>query len=108
MFREIGCEFTVVGPSPIWREQNRRQAQVDLPDFHAAVFERLAEREEIVVEIFLRSWIEQYAKENGDAEPPEPARTDSISTRLRLIAEWSRLGYTGKEDAVRELIARLA
>jgi hypothetical protein len=108
MFSSLGSEFTVVDPAPIWREQNRRQVQVDLTDFQALVFARLAQREEVVVEILLKSWIERYSKENGGKEQPDPARTHGISGRLRLIAEWSRLGYTGREEAVRELIARLA
>jgi hypothetical protein len=108
MFSSLGSEFTVVDAAPIWREQNRRQVQVDLTDFQAVVFESLARREEVVVEILLKNWIERYSKENRGKEKPEQARAHGISSRLSLIAEWSRLGYTGKEEAVRELIARLA
>jgi hypothetical protein len=102
MFSLLSCESTVVDTDPIWRKQSRRLLQIDLTEFHARLFERVSERAGAAVEVLLRTWIERYDKETEGKE-----KTPPVSGMLRLIAEWAALGYTGKEEAIQELVNRL-
>jgi hypothetical protein len=109
MFSRIDAESTMVDPEPIWRKQSRRLVQIDLTEFLSRLFERISERAGIATEELLRAWIEGYEKEmeGNENHPTEPPPSSRVSGKLRLIAEWAALGYTGKEEAIQELIGRL-
>ncbi len=109
MFAALHSELTVVDPKPVWQRQTRRLIQIDIPDFHALVLEKVAERKGEAVEEILHSWIEQYYEESRgeDAGFPILLPHSSVEAKLRLIMEWAELGYTGKEAAMSGLIHRL-
>jgi hypothetical protein len=98
----LQCELTVVDGEPVWREENRRLFQIDLPDFHYRLLEELGRIEGMSPETLLHEWIEEYMheKENGKAE--------KVMERCRLMVEWLTMGFTGEEPGINHLAARLA
>jgi hypothetical protein len=109
MFVTLRSELSVVDPSPIWRKQSRRLVQIDLPDFHSRVLEEVARRKGLAVEVLLQSWIEAYQAEiEGRASgSPRLLPSTPVQTKLKAIADWADLGYTGREDVPQELVFRL-
>ncbi len=93
---------TVVSATPAWEGPVHRIVQIDLPRLHARVFEDAAGLRGVSVESLLAGWVERARAElagGGDA---------AVLHACRRLAEWERLGYTGSEPAVRDLVREVA
>jgi hypothetical protein len=98
----LGVPATVVSAVPAWDGPVHRIVQVDLPGLHARVFEDAARLRGVSMETFLAGWFER-----GRAELA--GRDDAPMLRAcRRLAAWERLGYTGSEPAVRDLVREVA
>lgn len=94
----LDVPVSVVSAAPAWDGAVHRIVQIDLPRLHARVFEEAAALGGTSVELFVAAWIERSRAElagDGDA---------SVLRTCRRLAEWERLGYTGAEPAVGELV----
>jgi len=94
----LGVPFTVVSPSRAWESPVHRTIQISLPRLHARVFQEAARERGLSVESFVASWIERCRAELAGDDDASVLRT------CRRLAEWERLGYTGTEPGVEELI----
>ena len=98
----LGVPLSVVSAAPAWDGAVHRIVQIDLPRLHARVFEDAAALRATSVELFVAAWIERCRAElagDGDA---------SVLRTCRRLAEWERLGYTGVEPAVGELVREVS
>jgi hypothetical protein len=98
----LQAEVTVVDTAPVWREENRRLFQIDLPDFHYRLLEELGRTKGASPETLLHEWIAEYASEKQNA------KADRVLGRCRLMVKWLNLGFAGKEADLRHLALRLA
>ena len=100
--RLLGVPLSVVSATPAWDGAVHRIVQIDLPRLHARVFEEAAALRGTSVASFVAAWIERCRAElAGDDDA-------SIVLTCRRLAEWERLGYTGAEPAVNELVREVS
>ena len=102
----LQCPFAVVDAEPIWQKQNRRVFRIDLPEFHSRVLDEAAARKGASTEVLLHTWVEQLAEEIS-ADPVAAARR-GISAKCVAITDWETLGYSPTDNAVADLVKRLA
>lgn len=98
----LGVPFSIVSAAPAWDGALHRLVQIDLPRLHARVFEGAAALRGISVPVFMARWIERCRAElAGDDEV-------SVVRTCQRLAEWERMGYTGEEPAVSELVQEVS
>ncbi len=98
----LGVPFSIVSATSAWDGAVHRIVQVGLPRLHARVFGEAAALRGVSVESFLAAWIERCRAELASDDEV------SVVPTCRRLAEWERLGYTGEEAAVRELVREVA
>jgi hypothetical protein len=98
----LGVPCSVVSASRAWEASVHRIIQIDLPRLHARVFEEAAALRGTSVATFVSGWIERCRAELAGDDDVSVVRT------CQRLAEWERLGYTGAEPAVRELVREVA
>jgi hypothetical protein len=98
----LGVPFSVVSAAPAWDGAVHRIVQIDLPRLHARVFEEAAALRGASVASFVAAWIERCRAELAGDDDASIVRT------CRRLAEWERLGYTGTEPAVSELVREVS
>jgi len=98
----LRSEIAVVDTEPAWSGHNRRVAQIDMPIFLYRILEELGALGGASIETLLRSWIEEHARKSVSAEGRK------IHERCRLLAQWQRQGFTGKEQDLLYFAQRLA
>ena len=98
----LGVPFSVVSAAPSHVGAVHRILQIDLPRLHARVFEEAASSRGTSVAMFVAGWIERCRAELAGDDDVSVVRT------CQRLAEWERLGYTGAEPAVRELVREVA
>lgn len=98
----LGVPCTVVSAPAAWSAPAHRIVQVDLPRLHARVFEAAAALRGTSVPLFVAGWIERCRAELAGGDDAWVVRT------CQRLAEWERLGYTGEEAAVRELVREVS
>ncbi len=98
----LQCELTVVDSTPVWQKQKRRLFQVDMPDFQYRMLEELGGITGASPEALLHQWIEEHAREKAGAGGGKALE------RCRLLVEWLRLGFTGKEPDLKHFALKLA
>ena len=95
----LGVPCAVVSGKPAWDAPEHQLVQVDLPRLHARVFEEAAGQLGISVESLLTTWIGRCRAElTVEGSGPGP-----VERACRRMAEWDAMGYTGAEEAVRDL-----
>lgn len=98
----LGVPFSIVSAAPAWDGALHRVVQIDLPRLHARVFEEAAALRGISVPVFMARWVERCRAElAGDDEM-------SVVRTCQRLAEWERMGYTGEEPAVSELVREVS
>ncbi len=98
----LGVPANVVSAAPAWDGPVHRIVQIDLPGLHARVFADAARLRGVSMETFLAGWFERGRAElAGQDEAP-------VLRACGRLAEWERLGYTGSESAVRDLVRDVA
>ena len=98
----LGVPLSVVSEAPAWNGAAHRIVQIDLPRLHARVFEQAAALTGATVPSFMSAWIERCrAALAADDDTP-------VLRTCRRLAEWERLGYTGAEIAVGELVREVS
>jgi hypothetical protein len=98
----LGVPLSIVSAAPAWDGPVHRIVQIDLPRLHARVFEEAAARRGVSMESLVAAWIERCRAElAGDDDV-------SILRTCRRLAEWERLGYTGVEPGVSELVREVS
>ena len=86
----LGVPITVVSAAPAWDGPVHRIVQIDLPGLHARVFADAARLRGVSMEGLVAAWIERGRAElAGDGEAV-------VLRTCRRMAEWERLGYTGR------------
>jgi hypothetical protein len=98
----LGVPFSVVSAPPAWDGAAHRIVQIDLPRLHARVFEDAAALRGATVPSFVSAWIERCRAALAADDDVPVVRT------CRRLAEWERLGYTGAEIAVGELVLEVS
>jgi hypothetical protein len=98
----LDVPVTVVSASRVWESPVHRIVQISLPRLHDRVFHEAALQRGLSVESFVASWIERCRAELAGDDDVSVLRT------CRRLAEWERLGYTGTEPGVQELIREVA
>ena len=98
----LGVPCTVVSASRAWEATVHRIIQIGLPRLHARVFADAALQRGLSIETFVATWIERCRAELAGDDDASVLRT------CRRLAEWERLGYTGAEAAVKELVREVA
>jgi hypothetical protein len=98
----LGVPVTVVSASRVRESPVHRIVQISLPRLHARVFQEAALQRGLSVESFVASWIERCRAELAGDDDASVLRT------CRRLVEWERLGYTGTEPGVQELVREVA
>jgi hypothetical protein len=98
----LGVPLSVVSAAPAWDGPVHRIVQIDLPRLHARVFEAAAALRSVSVPSFVATWIERCRAELAGDDDVSVVRT------CQRLAEWERLGYTGTEPAVSELVREVS
>jgi hypothetical protein len=98
----LGVPLSVVSAAPAWDGPAHRIVQIDLPRLHARVFEEAAASRGVSVASFVATWIERCRTELAGDDDVTVVRT------CQRLAEWERLGYTGTETAVSELVREVS
>ncbi|OHD71190.1 MAG: hypothetical protein A2177_04290 [Spirochaetes bacterium RBG_13_68_11] len=98
----LGVPFSVVSAAPAWDGAVHQIVQIDLPRLHARVFEEAAAQRGASVASFVATWIERCRAELAGDDDVSVVRT------CQRLAEWERLGYTGTEPAVSELVREVS
>ncbi|MCX7030516.1 MAG: hypothetical protein NTU62_10410 [Spirochaetes bacterium] len=98
----LGVPLSVVSAASAWDGAAHRIVQIDLPRLHARVFEEAAALRGVSVASLVATWIERCSAElAGDDDAP-------VVRTCQRLAEWERLGYTGAEPAVSELVREVS
>ena len=98
----LGVPVSIVSAAPSWDGAVHRIVQIDLPRLHARVFEEAAAQRGVSVASFVATWIERCRAELAGDDDVSVVRT------CQRLAEWERLGYTGTEPAVSELVREVS
>jgi hypothetical protein len=98
----LGVPLSVVSAAPAWDGPVHRIVQIDFPRLHARVFEEAAALRGVSVDSFVATWIQRCRAELAGDDDVSVVRT------CQRLAEWERLGYTGTEPAVSELVREVS
>jgi hypothetical protein len=98
----LGVPLSVVSTAPAWDRPVHRIVQIDFPRLHARVFEEAAALRGVSVDSFVATWIQRCRAELAGDDDVSVVRT------CQRLAEWERLGYTGTEPAVSELVREVS